>query len=128
MVLAANLVVLRSSRINLRWAYALLLACLLVLYFFPLDLLVGLPLLVRTIGSVVLFSLPLFLSGLIFSESLRRAGETAGPLASNLSGTMAGGLLEYGSLMWGIKSLYLIAMVVYLGAFLVSRGKRNSVV
>jgi spermidine synthase len=124
MVLAANLLVLRSSRINLRWTYALLLVCLLALFFFPLELLVGLPIAIRTIGSVLLLSLPLFFSGLIFSESLRRAGETARPLASNLSGTMAGGMLEYGSLMWGIKSLYLIAIVVYLGAFVSSRIKK----
>lgn len=126
MVLAANLVVLRRPRINLRWAYALLLVCLLALYFFPLELLAGLPAAIRTFGSVLLLSLPLFFSGLIFSESLRRAGETARPLASNLNGTMAGGMLEYGSLVWGIKSLYLIAIVVYLGAFIISRRNRGS--
>jgi spermidine synthase len=124
MVLAANLVVLSRSRLNLRLAYALLIICLVVLFFFPLETLAGLPAAVKTAGSVILLSIPLFFSGLIFSESLRRAGEAAGPLASNLSGTMAGGILEYGSLLWGIKSLYLIAIAVYAGAFFSSRRKR----
>jgi len=125
MVLAANLLVLRSSRVNLKLAYALLIACLLALYFFPLAMLGGLSVPVRIISSVVLLSLPLFFAGLIFSESLKRTDEIAGPLASNLSGTMAGGILEYGSLIWGIKSLYLIAIVVYVGAFFVSRSKKG---
>jgi hypothetical protein len=70
---------------------------------------------------MVLLSLPLFFAGLIFSESLRQAGEAAGPLASNLSGSVVGGILEYGSLWWGIKSLYVIAAVVYAGALLAWR-------
>jgi spermidine synthase len=126
MVLAANLVVLSRSRLDLRLAYILLIACLLVLFLFPLEMLAGLPTAVKYVGSVILLSLPLFFSGLIFSESLRRSGEVAGPLASNLSGTMVGGILEYGSLIWGIKSLYLIAMAVYIGAFFASRGTKGS--
>jgi Flp pilus assembly pilin Flp len=30
-------------------------------------------------------------------------------------------MLEYGSILWGIKSLYLIAAVVYIGAWISSR-------
>jgi hypothetical protein len=70
-------------------------------------------------------SLPMFFAGLIFSESLRRAGETARPLASNLSGSFAGGVLEYGSLLWGVKSMYLIAMVVYAGAWWISNTRNE---
>jgi hypothetical protein len=77
---------------------------------------------------MLFLSLPLFFAGLIFSESLRRAGETARPLASNLSGSFAGGVLEYGSMIWGIKSLYVIAAIVYAGAWLAAiwqgRSKR----
>ena len=125
MVLAANLIVLRRARVNLRWAYALLLASLLGLYFFPLEILTGIHLPIRIIVSVFLLSMPLFFSGLIFSESLRISGETSKPLASNLSGTMVGGMLEYGSLVWGIKSLYLIAIVVYLAAFLIFTRRKT---
>jgi hypothetical protein len=37
-------------------------------------------------------------------------------LASNFSGSAAAGILEYGSLLWGVKSLYVIAIILYMGA------------
>jgi hypothetical protein len=126
MALGANLVVLkRRSPLNLRLVYALLFAGLGLNYFFPLELLLGLAPAVRALTSMVLLSLPLFFSGLIFSESLRRAREAARPLASNLSGSVAGGVLEYGALLWGIKSLYVIAALLYGGALLAFlRGRK----
>jgi len=118
-------VVLWRRYLDLRLLYLLLFASLALTYFLPLDLLIGFSPVVRAIGSMVLLSLPLFFAGLIFSESLRRAGETARPLASNLSGSVVGGVLEYGSLLWGIKSLYVIAALVYLGALFASRMRRE---
>ncbi len=118
MALGANLVVLRWRRLDLRVVYALLFASLTFNYFVPLKSLVGLEPVLRAITSMVLLSLPLFFAGLIFGTSLRRARETARPLASNLAGSVAGGVLEYGSLIGGIKSLYLIAGLVYAGALI----------
>ena len=123
MALAANVIVLRAPRLDLRLIYVLLFASLALTFFFPLNLLVGLAPTLRAMASMTLLSLPLLFAGLIFSESLRRAGETARPLASNLSGSVVGGMLEYGSLWWGIKSLYVIAAVVYAGALVASRSK-----
>jgi spermidine synthase len=118
MSLAANLVVLWRKRVNLRLAYLLLFGSLSLSYILPLDWFIRFGPMARAVASPFVLSLPLFFAGLIFSESLRRARETARPLASNLSGTFAGGLLEYGSIWWGIKSLYLVAGLVYLGAFM----------
>jgi hypothetical protein len=120
MALGANVLVLlrRGTRLGLRLIYLLLFASLALNYLFPLDLLLRFSPSVKAIGSMLLLCLPLFFSGLIFSESLRRAREAARPLASNLTGAVAGGVLEYGALVWGIKSLYLIATVLYGGALL----------
>ncbi len=123
MALAANLIVLRVPRLDLRLIYAFLFASLALTFFFPLNLLAGWMPVIRAVFSMVLLSLPLFFAGMIFSESLRRAGETARPLASNLSGSVVDGMLEYGSLWWGIKSLYVIAAIVYAGALAASRAK-----
>lgn len=125
MVLAANLIVLRSPRINLTWVYTLLFISLAFTFFFPLDTLAALSPFIRAIVSMVLLSLPLFFSGMIFSESMRRRGEAAGPLSSNLSGSVAGGIMEYTSLWWGIKSLYVLAAVVYFGAWLAWRRQNK---
>ena len=118
MALAANLIVLRRVRINVRVAYLLLFASLALAYVFPLDVLTGLTPVIRAVLSLILLSLPLLFAGLIFSESLRRAGETAKPLASNLSGSVAGGIIEYSSLWWGTKSLYVMAGLIYAAALL----------
>jgi hypothetical protein len=124
MSLAANLVVLGVRRLNLWLVYGLLFGSLALSYFIPVELLIGLAPAARAVVSMVLLSLPLFFAGLIFGESLRRAKETAGPLASNLSGTFVGGLFEYGSIWWGIKSLYLIAAAVYVGALIAFRTRK----
>jgi hypothetical protein len=105
--------------------YALLFASLGLSYFFPLASLTQYSPIVRIISSTAILSLPLLFAGLIFGESLRRAGETAKPLASNLSGSVAGGVLEYSSLLWGLKSLHLVAAVVYLGALIASQLQRE---
>jgi len=122
MALLANLVTLRFQ-VRLSWSYALLFISLVVPLFISSDWLIRAELPVRALSSMFFLSLPLFFSGLIFSESLRRAGETARPLASNLSGSVAGGILEYGSLMWGVKSLYLIAIIIYILAWLVQNTR-----
>ena len=125
MALAANLVVLRVRRINLRLVYILLFASLALAYLFPLEWLAGLAPVIRILVSLLLLFLPLFCAGLVFSESLRRAGETAGPLASNLSGSVAGGIFEYSSLWWGTKSLYMLCGLIYAAALLAFLRQRK---
>ena len=124
MILCANLIVLRSLRINLRLIYPLLFVSLGLVYFFPLGALNQLVPFWRAIGSMLLLSLPLFFSGLIFSESLRRTGSAAAPLASNLSGSVFGGVLEYGALVFGVHNLYILAFVVYGLAWLAFLRRR----
>lgn len=125
MALAANLLVLKRPGLRLRAVYVLLFASLALAYLLPIRVLGGLPVAIRALGGTTLLSLPLFFAGVIFSESLRRAGEAARPLASNLGGSVVGGVLEYGSLVWGIKSLYLLAAVAYAGSWIASRLQRR---
>jgi hypothetical protein len=118
MALIANLYVLKRPGANLRWLYLLLFVSIAIGYLTPLDSFASLPAWLKAIASTVLLTLPLFFAGIIFSESLRRTGETARPLASNFSGSAVGGLLEYSSSLWGIKSMYLLAGLIYIGAFI----------
>jgi len=112
-------------RVNLQAMYILLFASLTLAYIVPADLLVGLPFVARVLGGSALLSLPLLFAGLVFSESLRRTGDAVRPLASNLSGSVVGGALEYGSMITGVKSLYIVAAVVYLGAWVAARVQRR---
>ncbi len=125
MALLANLLVLKRPGLNLRWVYGWLFASLAVSYFFPLESLNALSPVLRGLAGIVLLTTPMFFAGVIFSESLRLAGETSRPLASNLSGTFAGGVMEYGSQVWGIKSLYIIAAGVYAVAMAISQFRKK---
>jgi spermidine synthase len=125
MALGANIFVLSVKKINLRIIYGLLFASLLIGFLFPLESLGGLGLMAKSITGTAILCLPLLFAGVIFSESLRRAGETSGPIASNFTGSAVGGLLEYSSLVWGLKSLHIISAILYLGSALVSLGKRR---
>jgi hypothetical protein len=124
MALFANLFVLQTKKINLRWVYGFLFASLLLGYFFPLARLAGYSTLVKGTIGILILSLPLLFAGIIFSESLRRYGETAHPIASNFSGSAVGGILEYGAIWWGIKSLYMVAILLYVGAMIAAIKQR----
>jgi multisubunit Na+/H+ antiporter MnhF subunit len=62
-------------------------------------------------------TLPLLFSGTIFSTLLSGKGQVSGMIAMNLLGAICGGLLEYNSMYFGFRFLYLIAMGCYLLAF-----------
>jgi MFS family permease len=117
MILCANLIVLKTERINIRLSYYLLFASMALVYLFPFEILNRLAPLPRSISSIGLLSIPLFFSGLIFAEILRRREKASGAFASNLSGSVAGGILEYSSIWWGVQSLYILGAVVYILAF-----------
>jgi SAM-dependent methyltransferase len=60
---------------------------------------------------------PLFVAGLLFASTLRERNDLAPALASNLIGSVLGGLLENLSMVFGISALSLVALVVYAASF-----------
>jgi SAM-dependent methyltransferase len=77
------------------------------------------------IGTVAVLTAPMFASGLVFSSLLRSSRDVAGALASNLLGAMFGGILEYNSMYFGFRFLYLLAIGLYLAALLSSVIRRR---
>jgi spermidine synthase len=69
------------------------------------------------LGTTIILTCPLFFSGIVFSTRLFHQGKVSGMMASNLLGAISGGLLEYNSMYFGFRSLYLVAMGCYLLAF-----------
>jgi SAM-dependent methyltransferase len=67
--------------------------------------------------TTIVLTLPLLFSGTIFSTLLSGKGQVSGMIAMNLLGAICGGLLEYNSMYFGFRFLYLIAMGCYLLAF-----------
>ena len=125
MALLANIYVLKAKQVNLRLMYGLLFASIIAGYFIPWELLIGLSPFWRGLSGALLLTIPLLFAGVIFSALLKRRGETAGPIASNFAGSALGGVLEYGSIWWGIKGLYLLAAGLYLAAAALTLRKRR---
>lgn len=112
------LAVLVSGRWQLRPSarlYSLLLGSLLFAYLLPGGALlaVGPPTLRYLLASVVAF-LPIFLANLVFANSFKLTGRAADvAFASNLLGTMVGGMLEYAALLLGYRHLLLLVLAFY---------------
>ncbi len=70
--------------------------------------------LVRAVVSTLALCLPVFFAGIIFVSSFARAGFRGSALGSNLFGSLLGGLLESFSLWFGLRSLAILAAVLYL--------------
>jgi hypothetical protein len=70
--------------------------------------------------TAIVLTLPLLFSGIVFSTSLAGKGQVSGMMAMNLLGSICGGLLEYNSMYFGFRALYLMAMGCYLLAFISS--------
>lgn len=75
---------------------------------------------------ITVLTLPLFFSGFAFSGELKKVSSVSIALSSNLLGSMLGGFLEYNSMYFGYRSLYLIALLIYGLALLGSVRPRPS--
>lgn len=60
---------------------------------------------------------PLLCAALIFASSIRQVPELGPVLASNLAGSVLGGLLENACLVTGISGLWILALVLYAVSF-----------
>ena len=69
------------------------------------------------VATVALLTSPMFFSGIVFSTLLQKRKAIAAVMAANLSGAMLGGLLEYNSMYFGFRFMYLLAVGFYALAF-----------
>ena len=70
------------------------------------------------LATVALLTSPMFFSGIVFSTLLQGRRAIAAVMAANLSGAMLGGLVEYNSMYFGFRFMYLLAIGCYGAAFL----------
>jgi hypothetical protein len=84
--------------------------------------------LLRAVVSTFALCSPVFFAGIIFISSFARAGFRGSALGSNLFGSLLGGLLESSSLWLGLKSLTILAALLYAGSaiFLNKVSERDS--
>ena len=117
-VLAANVWMTRWKGGNVHMLYALLAAAVLVNFLFPIHLLLRVGLVARLVTAMALLAAPLFFAALIFARSFKETPAPELAFASNVLGAVAGGLLEYSSLVLGFRNLLLLALGLYLLSYL----------
>jgi hypothetical protein len=122
MVLFANLAVALGMGKHRTAAYVLLAVSLLAWYFFPRAALNSLEYWPRATVGTALAVLPMLFAGVVFSSLFAGHPRPDAAFGSNLMGAVVGGASEALSLAFGIRFLTLLALVFYIGAFLLSRN------
>ena len=116
MIVGANLIVEKTGALPSRPLYAGLVLCLIANFAVPPSLALGGGG-IAAFGMAAFFTLPLFFAALIFASAVRGRENLAPALASNLVGSVLGGLLENVSLVTGIAGLSLLAIFLYAASY-----------
>jgi len=112
---------------NIYWMYLFLGISLLASYFFPVSSLGIENRILKYIFAGLFVALPFFFASFIFSMDFRHAGDKATAyLASNMLGVILGGMVEYASMIYGIKSLYFFSLGIYIIAMMAMLARRPS--
>jgi SAM-dependent methyltransferase len=112
-VFVANLSVMHRVAPPLRASWIGLCAALAASYLFPVQSLLEFALPLRIVASTGLIFVPVYFASVCFSRLFQREEEVGYPLGLNLVGAMAGGWLEYLSMIYGLRSIWLVALLVY---------------
>jgi SAM-dependent methyltransferase len=116
LIVAANLVYSSWPRLPVSLAYACLFLSLAAMFAVPLEKLFVQSWLMRAMVATLALCLPVFFAGIIFVSSFARVGFRGSALGSNLFGALLGGLLESFSLWFGLRSLTILAAVLYVAS------------
>ncbi len=127
MIFVANASVLKGFAPSLKAAWVGLFLAVLVNWIFPPSLLLELGAPLRALACGVLIGLPVYFAAICFSRLFATEATTGYALGLNLVGAMAGGLIEYVSMLTGMRDVWLVVLAVYLLACLATvRRARNA--
>jgi hypothetical protein len=127
MILLANLCIDVGYNGSFGVLYLVLGALLVVNFVFPFEQLNALVWQVRLAVAGVVIASPLFVAALIFAKAFSAVSSPSLALASNLFGSLVGGVLEYGDMWTGLRWLNLLALALYLVSYLFLRRARSPV-
>jgi hypothetical protein len=123
-IFVANLLVLRRLAPPLGLSFVLLWASLAANWAVSVDALSALPPAGRLAATGVLVGAPVFFAAVAFSRLFAAVEVTGYPLGVNLIGAMAGGVLEYVSMVTGMRAVWLLVLAVYMLAWVFARRSR----
>ena len=117
-VFAGNWLVNRQLAPNPTHALGYLLASVALNYVLSPSWLVGLATPLRVLVSAASIGMPVLFASVYFSRRFAQETSTGPALGMNLLGAMVGGFAEYGSMLLGMRAVWLLVLVVYLSAAL----------
>ena len=125
MILVANIYMIKRDIARINGVYIMLLASVALNFFVNPSHFIGSPALIKySIPPLVLF-LPLFFAGIIFASSFKEEHRPQAALASNILGSMVGGVLEYFSLYLGFTGLLYFILACYVMSLVTRHWKRE---
>ena len=122
LALAANWLVMKIRFKSPAWLFGALVLSLIASYFFPIASLLSLGFFSKVVAASFLIGLPIFFAAIIFAIAFKSTKHIGAALGSNLLGAVIGGFLEYGSMAFGLKALYIAALACYLLAWVYYRS------
>ncbi|MBX4181327.1 hypothetical protein KW807_00485 [Candidatus Parcubacteria bacterium] len=122
MLYLSNVLVSKLEFKRVSIIYGLIILSLLINYLLPSSIFLGLNFWLRALCSSLVRVLPIFFAAIAFSISFKhvRQEDVGKMYGVNLAGAVTGGFLEYASMIFGLKALYIIAGVFYLTAWATS--------
>lgn len=133
LIIAANGVAAAAPRLPYDVGYAGLLIMIVAAYAVPTQQLLFESFALRATVATLFLCLPAFFAGIVFVKRFAVSGFSPEALGANLLGSLAGGISESLSLWSGLNSLLIIAVALYVAAWLASRrspaaGARGSTI
>jgi spermidine synthase len=118
LIVLSNLLVERRPNIPFTAAYLGIFASISVAYAIPLETFFFASIWLKALTATTVLCLPVFFAGIVFIRSFAREGFSSEALGSNLFGALIGGMLESLSMWTGIRSLLIIAALLYAASWI----------
>ncbi len=125
MILLANFCIALGYKGSYGVLYFVLGGLLVINFLFPFDRLNALVWELRLALAGVIIASPLFIAALIFAKAFNTVSSPSLALASNLFGSLVGGVLEYIDMLTGLRWLNLLALGLYLVSYLFLRKAQS---
>lgn len=123
LIAAASMLVRAFPHVSYKVAYTGIFMSLILVYFVPLERFFLPSFWTKVCLATAVFCLPVFFAGIIFLRGFAAANFAGRALGSNLFGALVGGLLESMSLWTGVRSLVVLAVVIYAISCITLRRK-----
>jgi hypothetical protein len=128
LALFASTVISTWRRPNPRWSLLGAIVTLVVIGLLPLRGIAPTGEVARVLFAIAVCGLPVFCAGFAFSDRFASRCDAETAFGWNIVGAVIGGILEFSTMLFGLRAIFVLAAAVYLALFLHLGRKRPGVV